>query len=181
MDLVILKPGIKELAGSSLIAGVMGGAGEAIELEGGIELVSINFGMSQQMTTDVSNGARTSGRPNMSDISLVKYIDNVSTFFYKHCLSASPIDDGTDPTTIFICRNSNMDGASNIITPIVTIKLWNTMISSIQGTSHPNDMATEQVSLNFTDIEWTTEDQDSQANSSGNVVFGWSVMKNRWR
>jgi type VI secretion system secreted protein Hcp len=180
MDLVLLKPGLEDLAGASLINGDIVDPGD--DLTGCIELVSMHFGMKQQMTTDVSNSARTSGRPNLNDITAVKYLDKTSPLLYKHCLSAAPIDDGTldNPTKIFLCRNANMDGdGKSIIGNIMTVKLWNCMISSVEAQSHPNDMATEQITLNFTDIEWTTSHQDLQAKITGKFVYSWSVSRNR--
>ncbi|MCC2604307.1 Hcp family type VI secretion system effector [Planctobacterium marinum] len=173
MDLVLLKPGRQELAGASMIDGELMTSGE--DLSGCIELVSMGYGFKQQMTTNVSNSARTSGRPDMEDLKIVKYIDKASPLLYKHMLSATPIDDGIEPTQLFLCRNANIDGDGNsIIGNIVTVKLFNCMISSIETQSHANDMATEQLTLNFTDIEWTTSEQDSQANTTGNYVFFWS-------
>ena len=89
MDLVLLKPGLDELEGASLIDGTVIDTGE--DLTGCIELVSMHFGMKQQMTTDVSNAARTSGRPSLNDITATKYLDKTSPLLYKHCLSAAPL------------------------------------------------------------------------------------------
>jgi type VI secretion system secreted protein Hcp len=114
----------------------------------------------------------------MNDITAVKYLDKTSPLLYKHCLSAAPIDDGSEPTTIFLCRNANLEGG-NIIGSIMTVKLWNCMVASVQAQSHPNDMATEQITLNFTDIEWSTTHQDSQARVAGNFVYSWSLARNR--
>jgi len=177
MDLVLLKPGLDDLAGASMIDGTIVDSGDAID--GCIELVSMHFGMKQQMTTDVSNAARTSGRPVLHDITSVKYLDKTSPLLYKYCLSATPIDDGSTPTQIFLCRNANMEGDNSIIGNIMTVKLWNCMISSVEAQSHPNDMATEQITLNFTDIEWQTSHQDSQAKITGSFVYSWSVARNR--
>lgn len=180
MDLVLLKPGKEDLAGASLIDGELAlpDVGN-IDISGCIELVSSHFGMKQQMTTDVSNSARTSGRPVLNDITAIKYLDKTSPLLYKHCLSATPIDDGVNPTQIFLCRNSNEDNGASIIANIMTIKMWNCMISSVEAQSHPNDMATEQITLNFTDIEWVTSNQDSQAVTTGSFVYSWSVARNR--
>lgn len=177
MDLVLLKPGLPDMAETSLIgAGLVDVDGD---LSGCIELVSMHFGMKQPMNTDVSEAARTSGRPILSDITAVKYLDRTSPLLYKHCLSAMPMDDGSTPTQIFLCRNANMDGdGENIIDNIMTIKLYNCMISSVEAQSHPNDMATEQITLNFTDIEWSTSHQDSQTPVSGGSVCSWSVARN---
>lgn len=173
MDLILLKPGIN-------IQGENSGNNSLVE-EGDltancIELLSLHFGMKQQITTDVSHSARTSGRPTLSDFTAVKYLDNTSTLLYKHCLSAEPIDDGVTPTPILMCRNAEMDGqANNVLANFMTIKLWDCLISSIEAQSHPDDMATEQMTLNFTKIEWVT----SEPVALGSNSYQWSVAKNR--
>jgi len=173
VDLVLLKPGLSELTGASLINGEAMESGD--DLSGCIELISMGYGFKQQMTTDVSNSARTSGRPDMEDLTAVKYIDKSSPLLYKHMLSATPIDNGQEPTKLFLCRNANIDAdGRSIIGNVVTIKLYNCMISSIETQSSANDMATEQLTLNFTDIEWITSEQDSQARTTGNFAFFWS-------
>jgi type VI secretion system secreted protein Hcp len=179
MDLVLLKPGNVDIQDDylSLIDGTVNGE----DMTGCIELVSCSYGMSQQMTTDVSNQARTSGRPNLNDITVVKYLDVASPVLYRHCLSATPIDDGDEgePTKIFLCRNANQEGDGNLIEPIIVISLWNCMISSIQAQSHPNDMATEQFTLNYTDIEWSAAHQGVNAMVTGFLAYKWSVARNR--
>jgi type VI secretion system secreted protein Hcp len=180
MDLVLLKPGNVDIA-EEFLSLIEYDFEDGTTLSGCIELVSCNFGMSQQMTTDVSNQARTSGRPNLNDITVVKYLDFSSPVMYRHCLSATPIDTGEEdePTRIYLCRNANQAGEENVIAPIVQISLWNCMISSVQAQSHPNDMATEQFTLNYTDIEWTSVHQGVDANAGGNVSYKWSVARNR--
>jgi len=177
MDLVLLKPGLADIAGAIPIDVELVDAGD--DLSGCIELVSMHFGMKQQMSTDVSDAARTSARPIVNEITAVKYLDKTSPLLYKHCLSAIPIDDGSTPTQIFLCRNANMDDEGNgILDNIMTVKLYNCMISAVEAQSHPNDMATEQITLNFTDIEWSTSHQDSQVLDKGDFVCSWSVAKN---
>ena len=88
MDLVLLKPGDQDVFTDDLRGSLVDGALELDEeddLAGSIELVSCNWGMAQQMTTDVSNSARTSGRPNLNDINIVKYVDRASPMFYRFC------------------------------------------------------------------------------------------------
>ena len=128
MDLVLLKPGnvaVPEGQASMIEGSIVGVDGDLSDC---IELVSCNYGFSQQMTTDVSNQARTSGRPNVNDITVVKYLDVVSPILYRHALSATPLDDGEEPTEIYLCRNSNQDGDENVIGAIMTISLSNCMI-----------------------------------------------------
>ena len=189
MDLILLEPGDKEFifggenngygAGGSLID--TGSSDrwnfDGLEFDGQhcIELVSVHQGMKQQLTTDVSNSARTSGRPIVTEFTCVKYVDKTSVKFYECCLRAMPLGKNKDkPTKIYICRNSG-DALANIM----TFSLRDALISEIQFQSHPDDMPTEQFKLNFTEILWKYTVQLATTDRAGNKAAGWSLMRNR--
>jgi type VI secretion system secreted protein Hcp len=182
MDLILLQPGNVDIFGGpnnvdnggSLIDDVW--RDEVLKLGQCLELVSVHHGMKQQLTTDVSNSARTSGRPIITEFTCVKYVDKTSVKLYDHCLRAAPLDPGTNdkPTKIYIARNSG-DKTANII----TMALRDTLISEIQFQSHPDDMPTEQFKLNFTEILWTYTIQNVKVGTPGNLQAGWSIMHNR--
>ncbi|MBL4672126.1 MAG: type VI secretion system tube protein Hcp, partial [Arenicella sp.] len=137
MDLVLLQPGNPDIIsgsgeGGSLIEGTVNMV-DGIDLAGCVELLSYHYSMKQQMTTDVSNSARTSGRPDLTDITCVKYYDKTSTSFYKHCLVGKPIDTGdpSNPTRLFLLRNAPGDDDNSTVANIMTIEMQNAMISSI--------------------------------------------------
>lgn len=184
MDLILLQPGDPTImAGvsnwttalnSQIAAWPAGGLG--LPTAPCLELTSMHFGMKQQMTTDVSNNARTSGRPVLTDITCVKYIDNASTLLYDRCLRAKPIGGSAACTSIFLLRNSGENLAG-----IMKIDLYNAMVSEIQTQTHPNDMPTEQFQLNFTDVMWTYYPQanDTSQPGAGSLIKGWSVRQNQ--
>lgn len=200
MDLILLQPGDDSLfaasdaaknswnAGGSLINTTDWGSGPddtvakfndkpKIEFTGKahIELVSMRQGVKQQMTTDVSNSARTSGRPIVSEFICTKYVDKTSVKFYDLCLRAKPLGAGKDkPTMIYILRNSG-DRTANIL----TIALRDAMISEIELLTHPDDMPTEQFRLNFTEVLWKYTVQRADTISAGVVPAGWSIARNR--
>ena len=181
MDLILLQPGNPEVFGG---ANSWDNGGSLIDNEWRdsvlnlgqcIELVSMHQGMKQQVTTDVSNSARTSGRPVITEFTCVKYVDKTSVKFYEYCLRAEPLGKGKDqPTKLYIARNSG-DKTANII----TIELRDALISEIQLQSHPDDMPTEQFKLNFTEILWTYTVQKADTGSAGNLFTGWSLARNR--
>lgn len=189
MDLILLKPGNQSVfgdqetnsidTGGSLIAPGDWAWDEGIdynpESEAAIELVSVHQGMKQQVTTDVSNSARTSGRPIITEFTCVKYVDKSSVKFYDYCLRAQPLDDKTTPpTSIYVCRNS---GGKMIL--IMRFRLRFALISEIQFQSHPDDMATEQFKLNFTEVLWDFTVQTADLDSvQGKKHAGWSLAKN---
>jgi type VI secretion system secreted protein Hcp len=187
MDLILLQPGNPEVVFGSGDSNSFSTGGSLIDKLGlsddvaknfgqCIELVSVHQGMKQQMTTDVSNSARTSGRPVITEFTCVKYVDKSSVKFYENCLSAKPIDNkGNPPTRIYILRNSGGKTEN-----ILTFELRDTMISEIQFQSHPDDMPTEQFKLSFTEIIWTYTVQNTDTSSAGNKVSGWSIARNRY-
>lgn len=163
MDLILLQPGDQAL----FPTGGDAGAGHSGLANPGqcIELVSLHQGMKQQVTTDVSNSARTSGRPVITEFTCVKYVDKVSVKLYDYCLRAQPIGKDKDATYIYIMRTS---GDKTV--PIMTFALRDALVSEIQFQTHPDDMPTEQFKLNFTEVVWRHE--------SG-PASGWSLARNR--
>lgn len=176
MDLILLQPGDQTIfsgAPSSLIDPSQWTS----EAPAGyyIELVSLHQGMKQQITTDVSNQARTSGRPIITEFTLTKYVDETSIKLYEYCLGAIPLGAGPkNPTTIYIARNSG-GKTSNII----MVQLRDAIVSEIQLQTHPNDMPTEQFKLNFTEILWSyTQQFNDLTYGGGSKLAGWSLSKN---
>ncbi|MDD5057594.1 MAG: type VI secretion system tube protein Hcp [Sideroxydans sp.] len=189
MDLILLQPGSPDFLGKdssnqategNLIEGVWRDETRSqIENLPCLELVSIQQGMKQQVTTDVSNSARTSGRPIITEITCTKYVDEASVKLYDYCLRAMPLDkcdqgDKSSATKIFIIRNTGDKTAS-----IMTFYLRGALISEIQLQSHPDDMPTEQFKINFTEIIWEYAAQQSDANLAAVKAAGWSIARNR--
>ena len=185
MDLILLEPGNGELvfgktpddgsSGGSLIDASWRDSGAMQDIAPCIELVSLHQGMKQQMTMDVSNSARTSGRPVITEFTCVKYVDKTSVKLYELCLRAQALGTGAaQPTRLYIARNSGDKTAS-----LITILLRDAMISEIQLQTHPNDMATEQFKLSFTEILWTYSVQQADGKPAAQHTTGWSLARNR--
>jgi type VI secretion system secreted protein Hcp len=174
MDLILLEPGDTDILGGSLIEEKEWAEDNLTYRKSCIELVSINQGMKQQLTTDVSNSARTSGRPIITEFTCVKYVDKASVKLYEYCLRAQPIGKGKQATKIYVIRNSG-DKMANIM----TISLKDALVSEIQFQTHPNDMPTEQFKLSFTEVLWEYTVQNNDMTRSGNLKAGWSLSCNR--
>ncbi len=139
-----------------------------------VELVSISQGIKQQITTDGSNSARTSGRPVVSDFTCVKYVDATSPKLYEYCLSAKLLDAPGAPCRIHVLRNSG-----DRLNLLMQFKISNVLISEIDFQSHPNDMATEHFKLNFTEISWLYCSQGPGMQDKEHVATGWNIARNR--
>jgi type VI secretion system secreted protein Hcp len=181
MDLILLQPGNQEMMGGDTSFSNTGNLidnqwkNSVLDLGQCIELVSIQQGIKQQVTTDISNSARTSGRPMITELTLVKYVDKTSVNLYEYCLCAKPIGKGPEqPTKLYIMRNSG-----DKMTNIITIFLRDAIISEIQLQSHPDDMPTEQFKLNFTEILWTYTQQEADTSTEKSLTTGWSIARNQ--
>ena len=181
MDLVVLQPGNVELFGQQELARSAATDFAGIDPYASIELISLHYGMQQQVSTDVSNSARTSGRPSLTGITCVKYLDQVSPRLYECCLAAKPIDSGdpTNPTKIHLLRSggglTDEEGPANYM----TLELQNAIVTSVESQSHPNDMPTEQFVLNFTEIRWRYFHQAADSTGENEISTGWDIAKNR--
>jgi type VI secretion system secreted protein Hcp len=174
MDLILFQPGDQ-----SILSGDGSQVDNSSWLADGptglcIEIVSLHQGMKQQVTTDVSNNARTSGRPVVTEFTLVKYVDQTSVKLYEYCLGAKLLGSGAGaPSILYIARESGGKTMN-----IIKIQLKDALISEIQLQTHPNDMPTEQFKLNFTEVIWTHTLQLNNMSSKGVKTAGWSLAKN---
>ncbi|KKB61304.1 hypothetical protein WM40_24025 [Robbsia andropogonis] len=174
MDLILFQPGDQSIMNNE--GSEIDNAGWMADGPSGlcIEIVSLHQGMKQQVTTDVSNNARTSGRPIITEFTLVKYVDQTSVKLYDYCLGAKLLGDGAGaPSTIYIGRESGGKTMN-----IIKIQLKDAIISEIQLQTHPNDMPTEQFKLNFTEVIWTYTQQLNNMKPKGVKTTGWSLAKN---
>ncbi len=166
MDVILLQAdGGKTIKGESQIDGY----------SEWVQLLSLSQGFSMQITTDVSNTARTSGKPNIQDLACVKYMDASSTKLYQACLQGSSI--GT--TKIVLARNGGaLDGFQ--LQKIMEIQLTNPLISSMSMQANPGDMPTETFTINFSAISWTyyTQTIDTATNTA-QTAFEWNLATNK--
>ena len=146
--------------------------------EGCIELKSVKFGMQQRRDTDVSNRSRTTGRPELQDITCVKRIDHTSTDLYRHCLSSRPLGPEDAKTMLHILSGPDSKNPS-AARAVMTIELGNVLVTSIETQSQPKESPTEEFTLNFTDIKWVYKSSVDSEKGDKQDVFGWDMGRNR--
>lgn len=139
-----------------------------------IELVSINHGIKQQITSEVANSAPVPGHPILSDFSCVKYVDVNSSKLYEYCLLGKRLDSEESPCRIHVLRNSG-----EWLNVLIRFELTNVVISEIAFQSNPDDMATEKFKLKFSGISWVTFLPGSDLRSTRQFVTGWDVARNQ--
>ena len=92
------------------------------DVEGQIELLSFSHGVAMQITGDVSNTERTSGKPNHQDFTVTKYLDQSSPKLNESCCKG----DNFKTVEIVVARNDK--GA---VLPLIKYTLKNVVLSSV--------------------------------------------------
>lgn len=158
MDVIILDMG-KDVKGESNLA----------DFKDKIELLSFSHGVAMQITGDISNSERTSGKPNHQDMTVTKYLDEASPVLNQSCCEGKAF-----PTTdIIIGRN---EGGK--VVELVRYTLKNVLISSISVGGGGGDKPVETVTLNYNHITWKFTAQKPDASKEGNVDGKWDLCKN---
>jgi type VI secretion system secreted protein Hcp len=157
MDMILMKvPGV---TGTSMVKGFVGQ----------IELMSYSHGISMQVTGDVSNAERTSGKPRHQDFHVTKYMDQSSpTLYQKLC-------QGADLGAVIVTVGRNDNG--NII-PLIVYTFGQAMLSSVSVGGGGGDKPVESLSINYGSIKWDYQAQKETGGKGGTASTSWNVADN---
>jgi len=138
-----------------------------------IEILSFSHSLSQpsSSTGASAGGARTSGRVEMQDFSVVKTLDKASPKLALACCKGEHIKD----VTLELCR------AGGDKQKYMVYKLTDAVVANVRngGSAKGGDqLPTEEVSFHFAKIEWTFTVIDSTGKAKGNVPAYWDLQKN---
>jgi type VI secretion system secreted protein Hcp len=141
------------------------GASKLRGYEQQIELLSFSHSVAMQITGDVSQSERTSGRPNHQDFTVTKYLDQASPRMNEACSMGTPFGE----VKITVGRN---DG--DAVVPLITYTLKNVIISSVSIGGGGGDMPVETLTMNYGHITW-----DFRAGKEANVRASWDLASNK--
>jgi len=134
-----------------------------------IELLSFSHGVAMQITGDISNTERTSGKPNHQDFTLTKYLDMSSPKLNEACCKG----DNFSEVKITIGRNDK-----GTVLPIIVYTLKNVVISSVSVGGGSGDKPVETVTLNYNHITWDYHHQKAESSEAGHVETKWDLAMN---
>jgi type VI secretion system secreted protein Hcp len=137
--------------------------------EGKMELLSFSHGVAMQVTGDMSNTERTSGKPNHQDMTVTKYLDQASPVLTQSCCEGK----GFKKVDIIIGRND-----SGAVIELMRYTLANVLISSISVGGGGGDKPVETVTLNYNKIGWTYTSQHKEVGKNGVVDGKWDLEQN---
>ncbi|HEX6370349.1 MAG TPA: type VI secretion system tube protein Hcp [Longimicrobium sp.] len=158
MDTMLLK--IKDVPGTTDMAGY----------EKQIEVLSYSHGVSMQVTGDVSNTERTSGKPRMQDFHITKYIDKSTPLINQKCCEATNLGE----VQLTVARND-----AGTVIPFIVYTLSDVVLSSVSVGGGGGDKPVESLSLNFSGIKWDYTAQKEAGGKDGVVAGSWDVAANK--
>lgn len=146
------------------------GESQAKGFEKQIEIMSYSHNVAMQVTNDVSNTERTSGRAHVGEFSLTKFVDLATPVLNEYCCSGKVI-----PTAVLtLCRNDN----GNML-PFIVYTLSNVIISHLSVSGGSGGKPVETLSLNFTKIKWEITAQKATGEKEGNSSSVWDMAMNQ--
>jgi type VI secretion system secreted protein Hcp len=135
-----------------------------------IDVLSWAWGMSNMGSTHVGSGGGT-GKVNVQDLSVTKYIDSSSPKLMGACCAGTHFSTG-----LLTVRKAGGKGPVEY----VKIKLSEVLITAVStgGTSGGADRLTENISLNFAKVTVEYLPQLADGNSATMIPFGWNIAAN---
>lgn len=135
-----------------------------------IEIMSFSHNVAMQVTNDVSNTNRTSGRAHVGEMSLTKFVDLSTPELNLYCCSGKMITQAV----LTLCRN---DGDS--VLPFIVYTLDNVLISHISVSGGSGGKPVETLSLNFSKIKWELKAQKLEGAEKGAAASTWDMAMNK--
>jgi len=155
MDVIILDMG-SDVKGESNLT----------DFKDKMELLSFSHGVAMQITGDISQSERTSGKPNHQDMTVTKYLDSASPVLNQSCCEGKAFP----KVDVIIGRN---DGGA--VVELMRYTMKNVVISSISIGGGGGDRPVETLTLNYTQIAWKYAPQRQGDGAEGR----WNLATNR--
>lgn len=134
-----------------------------------IEILSFSHGVAMQVTGDVSNQERTSGKPNLQDLTVSKYMDKSSTVLKQACAEGKIIKSAK----LFVLRND----AGSLI-EMFRYELENPVVSSYSTGAGGGDKPVDTLTLNFAKVKWVYTVQGEGGAKAGEIPGQWDIALN---
>jgi type VI secretion system secreted protein Hcp len=138
-----------------------------------IELMSYSHNVSMQVTNDVSNSERTSGKPFIGEMSVTKFVDVSTPTLNEYCCGGKAIA----TATVIVGRNAGESEGK--IMPFITYTLSNVILSNVSVSGGSGGKPVETLSLNFTKIKWELTAQKDDGAKEGTAASTWDIAANK--
>jgi type VI secretion system secreted protein Hcp len=128
-----------------------------------IDVLSFSWGMSQTGSMHIAGGGG-SGKVNVQDMSITKYLDKASTVLMQKCATGKHF-----PKATLTCRKAGDKPVEYLVVTMDEVLV--TSVSS--GGSQHDDLPTEMISLNFAKVkvQYTPQKSDGSAGAASDLGF----------
>ncbi|WP_372797446.1 Hcp family type VI secretion system effector [Pontiella sp.] len=133
-----------------------------------IDVLSWSWGLSNSATTHISGGGGA-GKASFKDLTVTKYLDKSSPALMTR------ISDGRHiPSATLVVRKVGSDPLEYL-----TITMTDIIVTSLStGGSGGEDRLTENITLNFAEVEVEYIPQKIDGSTEQSVEFGWDIQAN---
>jgi len=144
------------------------GESKAKGKEDQIDVLSFSWGESQT-GSHAAGGGGGAGKVSMQDFHFVQKINKASPKLITACASGEHIGDA-----VMTCRKAGKDQQDFFV-----IKFYDLLVSSYQtgGSTHGDEIPTDQVSLNYSKIEIEYKEQNPDGTLKGPVSAKYDLKK----
>jgi type VI secretion system secreted protein Hcp len=133
-----------------------------------IDILAWSWGVSNSGSFHMGGGGGA-GKANFQDISITKYVDSASTQLMLYCANGDHFDEAT-----LTVRKAGKKALEYII-----IKMGKVMITSVStGGSGGEDRLTENIALNFENVEVKYTPQKDTGDAGTPNELKWDIGKN---
>jgi len=135
-----------------------------------IDLESWSWGATQAGSHG-GGGGGGAGKVSVQDFHFVMKINKASPKLMQTCASGDHIKKG-----VLVCRKAGKDQQE-----FLKITMSEILVSSYQtgGSAHGDVIPTDQISINFSKIEFDYKEQKPDGTLGGNTHGGWNVKENK--
>jgi type VI secretion system secreted protein Hcp len=133
-----------------------------------IDVLAFSWGMTQSGSMHIAGGGG-SGKVNVQDMSITKYLDKASTVLMQKCCSGKHFDEA-----VLTCRKA---GESPV--EYFKVTMQEVLVSSVsEGGSGGEDMQTENITLNFAKVKVEYTPQDAKGAAGAASELGFDIRAN---
>ena len=133
-----------------------------------IEVLSWSWGIARQVESSSTGGSRTGAAANFGDLSYTKFVDKSTPLIMLKVANGEHFEVAT--------LSIRQSGESTFDFFVITMK--KVIVSSVStGSSAGEDRLTENVSLNFSEVE-IKYTETVEGKSTGDTKFKWDIAQN---
>ena len=144
------------------------GESKAKNHEGEIDVLAWNWGMSQSGSMHVGGGGGT-GKVNIQDVSITKYIDKASTDLIRKCCNGSHLRNA-----VLTVRKAGRNTIGYVVITMAPV-----LVTSVStGGNSGEDRLMENVTLKFSKVKFSYTPQKEDGSSDAVLDLIWNIEKN---